>query len=94
MSNLGANLQKQHWDINTMPKFEKSFYKEDPAVAARSQSEVDAFRKEQQIAIQGNNVPSPVTTFDEAGFPAYVMSEVKAQGFAAPTAILGATWLA
>jgi C-terminal processing protease CtpA/Prc len=31
------------------------------------------------MAVQGSNVPRPVKTFDEAGFPAYVLSEVKAQ---------------
>jgi ATP-dependent RNA helicase DDX5/DBP2 len=92
MSNLGAGLQTQTWDMNTLPKFEKSFYKEDPAVTARSDEEVAAFRKEHQIAIQGSNVPKPVTNFDEAGFPPYVMNEVKAQGFAKPTAIQCQGW--
>lgn len=75
-----------------MPKFEKSFYKEDEAVAARSQAEVDAFRKEHAITVHGSDIPKPVTTFDEAGFPTYVMSEVKAQGFAKPTAIQSQGW--
>ena len=79
-------------DFATMPKFEKSFYKEDPQVSARSQRDVDAFRKLKEIAVQGNNVPRPVETFDEAGFPKYVMDEVKAQGFAAPTAIQSQGW--
>ncbi|SMR45775.1 unnamed protein product [Zymoseptoria tritici ST99CH_1E4] len=92
MSNLGAGLKTQQWDMNTLPKFEKSFYKEDPAVAARSQAEVDEFRKKAQITIQGRDVPKPVETFDEAGFPNYVMSEVKAQGFEKPTAIQSQGW--
>ena len=107
MSNLGANLKEQTWgessvdgfgpvltgpDLDTMPKFEKSFYKEDPAVAARSMSEVEEFRREQQITIAGRNVPKPVTSFDEAGFPNYVMNEVKAQGFEKPTAIQAQGW--
>ncbi|KAJ5474389.1 RNA helicase (Dbp) [Penicillium sp. IBT 31633x] len=92
MSNLGAGLKTQDWDINTMPKFEKSFYKEHPDVTARSEEEVQAFRKEKQMAIQGTNVPRPVETFDEAGFPQYVLSEVKAQGFDAPTAIQSQGW--
>ena len=75
-----------------MPKFEKSFYKEDPQVSARSQRDVDAFRKLKEISVQGNNVTRPVETFDEAGFPKYVMDEVKAQGFAAPTAIQSQGW--
>lgn len=75
-----------------MPKFEKSFYKEDQLVSTRSQRDVDAFRKLKEMAVQGNNVPRPVETFDEAGFPKYVMEEVKAQGFAAPTAIQSQGW--
>ncbi|KAK4939826.1 ATP-dependent RNA helicase dbp2 [Elasticomyces elasticus] len=92
MSNLGDGLKTQHWDLATMPKFEKSFYKEDPAVTNRSQKEVDEFRKKMEISVTGRNVPRPVHTFDEAGFPAYVMSEVKAQGFPAPTAIQSQGW--
>ena len=92
MSNLGANLKEQHFDLNTLPKFEKSFYKEDPAVASRPQADVDAFRRKKEITIAGRNVPKPVETFDEAGFPGYVMNEVKAQGFANPTAIQSQGW--
>lgn len=79
-------------DINTMPKFEKSFYKEHPEVSARSEHEVEKFRKDHSIAINGSDVPRPVETFDEAGFPRYVIDEVKAQGFPAPTAIQSQGW--
>ena len=108
MSQLGANLKVQQFgisniqlcnrvsdpfpDLSQMPKFEKSFYKEDPEVSARSEREVADFRRLKEIAVQGNNVPRPVQTFDEAGFPKYVMDEVKAQGFAAPTAIQSQGW--
>ncbi|KIV90368.1 ATP-dependent RNA helicase dbp2 [Exophiala mesophila] len=92
MSQLGAGLRTQTWDLATLPKFEKSFYKEDPAVTARSQREVDEFRKAKEITVQGRNVPRPVETFDEAAFPGYVMSEVKAQGFPNPTAIQSQGW--
>ncbi|KAL9094697.1 MAG: hypothetical protein Q9165_002967 [Trypethelium subeluteriae] len=92
MSNLGSNLKAQNFDLNSLPKFEKSFYKEDPAVSARSPAQVEAFRREYQITVQGRNVPKPVEGFDEAGFPGYVMSEVKAQGFNKPTAIQSQGW--
>ncbi|KAH8178678.1 DEAD/DEAH box helicase domain-containing protein [Sarocladium implicatum] len=92
MSALGAGLQKQDWDLSTLPKFEKSFYKEDPEVAARSSAEVDEFRRKHQMTIAGRDVPKPVENFDEAGFPRYVMDEVKAQGFPAPTAIQSQGW--
>lgn len=44
------------------------------------------------MAVTGSDVPRPVETFDEAGFPQYVMNEVKAQGFPAPTAIQSQGW--
>ncbi|KAK5169581.1 ATP-dependent RNA helicase dbp2 [Saxophila tyrrhenica] len=92
MSNLGAGLKAQNYDLNSLPKFEKSFYKEHADVAARPKHEVDAFRQKHQIAVTGEDVPKPVQSFDEAGFPAYVMSEVKAQGFSNPTAIQSQGW--
>ncbi|KAL7276915.1 ATP-dependent RNA helicase dbp2 [Rhizina undulata] len=92
MSNLGAGLKTQTWDLHTLPKFEKSFYKESINVAGRSPQEVETFRAEKQMRVQGRDVPKPVLTFDEAGFPSYVMSEVKAQGFTAPTAIQSQGW--
>ncbi|KAI1502328.1 Phosphomethylpyrimidine kinase-domain-containing protein [Biscogniauxia marginata] len=92
MSNLGSTLSKPSWDMGTLPKFEKSFYKEDDAVARRPASEVERFRRDHQITIHGHDVPKPVETFDEAGFPRYVMDEVKAQGFPAPTAIQSQGW--
>ncbi|KAG9512250.1 P-loop containing nucleoside triphosphate hydrolase protein, partial [Aureobasidium melanogenum] len=92
MGQLGSGLKSQQWDMSTLPKFEKSFYKEAPTVAERTQAEVDEFRKTHQIAVQGKNVPKPVETFDEAGFPGYVINEVKAQGFANPTPIQSQGW--
>ncbi|KAH8910326.1 hypothetical protein BR93DRAFT_875169 [Coniochaeta sp. PMI_546] len=92
MSNLGAGLQKQAWDLSTLPKFEKHFYKEHPDVTNRSPAEVEKFRKDHAMSIHGRDVPKPVETFDEAGFPRYVIDEVKAQGFPAPTAIQSQGW--
>ncbi|KAJ9161818.1 RNA helicase [Coniochaeta hoffmannii] len=92
MSNLGAGLQKQAWDLATMPKFEKHFYKEHPDVTNRSPAEVEKFRKDHAMTVHGRDIPKPVETFDEAGFPRYVIDEVKAQGFPAPTAIQSQGW--
>lgn len=62
------------------------------SVSARSDAEVEDFRKEKQMRVQGRDVPKPVYTFDEAGFPSYVMNEVKACGFEKPTAIQSQGW--
>jgi ATP-dependent RNA helicase DDX5/DBP2 len=78
--------------LSTLPKFEKSFYQENALVTRRSPAEVDKFRRDHAITVNGRDVPKPVETFDEAGFPRYVMDEVKAQGFPAPTAIQSQGW--
>lgn len=44
------------------------------------------------MTVTGKNIPRPVETFDEAGFPQYVISEVKAQGFDKPTSIQSQGW--
>ncbi len=49
--------------------FERDFYLEDPAVAARSEESIERFRKQNDIHIDGSGIPRPVTTFEEASFP-------------------------
>lgn len=44
------------------------------------------------MTIEGKDIPKPITSFDEAGFPDYVLSEVKQQGFPKPTAIQCQGW--
>lgn len=92
MANLGGNLKQVNWDVNALPRFEKSFYKEDPIVTNRSQGAVDAWRRQNEVTVSGRTVPRPVETFDEAGFPKYVLDEVKAQGFSKPTPIQSQGW--
>ena len=69
-----------------------SFYVEDPAVTRRSDKEINEFRAAKQMQIQGKNVPRPVTSFEEVGFPDYVMSEIRAMGFPNPTPIQCQAW--
>ncbi|KAK7206124.1 ATP-dependent RNA helicase DBP2 [Myxozyma melibiosi] len=92
MSALGSGLKKQDYDLNSLPKFEKNFYKEHPNVTARTDREVEKFRDEKKMTVKGNDVPKPVETFEEAGFPSYVMTEVTQMGFTAPTAIQSQGW--
>lgn len=75
-----------------LPKFEKNFYIEHPAVTARSEREGDAWRSSVGIVIQGEGVPKPVMTFEEASMPEYVLKEVLKQGFPMPTPIQSQGW--
>ena len=86
------DLPAPNWDALPLPLFEKRFLVETPAVAARGAAEVAAFRASRAIAVDGDDVPKPVTSFDEAPFPAYVRDELRKAGFAAPTPIQAQGW--
>lgn len=69
MSNMGAGLKKQNYDVASLPKFEKNFYTEADTVKARSDRDIETFRASKEIRVTGKQIPRPVETFDEAGFP-------------------------
>lgn len=92
MSALGSGLNKVNWASTNLSHFEKNFYSEDKRVSARSDRDVAAFRSEKQMTISGTNVPKPVESFDEAGFPDYIISEIKKMGFTQPSAIQSQAW--
>ncbi|CAN0064231.1 unnamed protein product, partial [Ectocarpus sp. 4 AP-2014] len=92
MGGLGAQLNKISWDLSKLQKFEKNFYIEHPHVTSRSHEEGDAWRRSVGITIQGDGIPKPVMTFEEASMPEYVLREVLKQGFAKPTPIQSQGW--
>ncbi|EJF56503.1 DEAD-domain-containing protein [Dichomitus squalens LYAD-421 SS1] len=92
MSNLGGTLRSVDWGTQKLSHFEKNFYVEDKRVTARSDREIEEFRKLKEMKVQGRNVPRPVTSFDEIGFPEYIMSTIRAQGFPNPTPIQCQAW--
>ena len=79
-------------DPASLPAFEKDFYVEHTNVTNRTDGEVEAYRRKCEMTVEGHDVPRPVESFEEAGFPEYVMSEIKRAGFAAPTAIQAQGW--
>jgi ATP-dependent RNA helicase DDX5/DBP2 len=89
---LGSRLQKQDWDPSTLSKFEKDFYQEHPVVTQRTAKEVELFRAQQDVLVEGRDVPKPIQTFEEASFPDYILQNLLAQGFSAPTAIQSNGW--
>ena len=93
---LGARLTAIDWsdtaNLNALVHFERDFYHEHAAVTARTEQEVQAFRREMDISVSGHQVPRPCQTFDEAGFPPYIMKEIQRSGFVAPTAIQAQAW--
>ncbi len=66
---MGAGLARVQWDLASLPKFEKNFYKEHPSVEKLTDSEVTDFRTKNAITVQGKDIPTPVRNFEEASFP-------------------------
>ncbi|CAH1130000.1 unnamed protein product [Ceutorhynchus assimilis] len=88
----GANLRRPRWDLSRLEPFKKDFYVPHPSVSDRSYYEVEEWRKSKEITLKGKNVPAPVLSFEEAGFPDYVISELRKQGFKNPTPIQSQGW--
>jgi ATP-dependent RNA helicase DDX5/DBP2 len=78
--------------MSTLTEFKKNFYVEDPRVSNRSENEIREFRDKNEMKVFGTNVPRPITSFDEAGFPGYVLTEIKQLGFQSPTPIQAQGW--
>jgi len=92
MANLGASLKTIAWDNSALPKFEKNFYIEHPAVTAMLQQEVDDWRGRHEITVTGTNIPKPVRSFEEASVPEFMLKEIMSAGFTEPTAIQSQGW--
>lgn len=73
-------------------KNNQNFYIEHPDVSKRSDDETLAWRNKCGIVIQGEGIPKPAMTFEEASMPEYVLREVMKQGFSAPTPIQSQGW--
>ena len=72
--------------------FEKDFYIEHPDVTKRPIAEAEEWRRSKQMKIEGEGVPKPCMTFEEASMPEYILSEVLKQGFDRPTPIQSQGW--
>ncbi|MBA0695665.1 hypothetical protein Goari_002275, partial [Gossypium aridum] len=57
-----------------------------------SEMEVEEYRQRREITVEGRDVPKPVKSFADVGFPDYVLQEVSKAGFVEPTAIQAQGW--
>eukprot|EP00245_Coleochaete_scutata_P017520 TRINITY_DN862_c0_g2_i1.p1 TRINITY_DN862_c0_g2~~TRINITY_DN862_c0_g2_i1.p1 ORF type:complete len:626 (+),score=125.81 TRINITY_DN862_c0_g2_i1:242-1879(+) len=57
-----------------------------------SASEVDEYRRQHDIRVNGHDVPAPFTTFEAGNFPPEIMAEFRRAGFPAPTPIQAQSW--
>lgn len=92
MSGLGKNLHQIDWSREDLITFTKEFYTPHPDVTAMTDLEVENYRREHQMTIEGSGIPRPVRRFEEAGFPGYLLTELAAAGFTKPTPIQCQGW--
>lgn len=59
-------------DLDGLTPFEKNFHVESPAVAAMSEREVEEYRQRREITVDGRDIPKPVKSFHDVGFPGTV----------------------
>ena len=89
---LGSNLREQDWSQMQLLPFKKNFYQPHPNVVNRSHRELEEFRKERLIHVEGKDIPGPVLDFEEAQFPDYINLELRKANFEKPTPIQSQGW--
>lgn len=89
---LGASLRAPDWSKVELIQFQKDFYQEHPEVSKMPPEEIESFRREHEITVQGDGIPNPIRTFEESCFPEYLLSEILKAGFKAPTPIQAQGW--
>ncbi|KAG8389570.1 hypothetical protein BUALT_Bualt02G0242900 [Buddleja alternifolia] len=67
--------------------FNKDFYEEKPSISGMSEQDVADYRKSLAIRVSGFDVPRPVKTFEDCGFPGELMKAIAKQAYEKPTPI-------
>ncbi|XP_067141564.1 probable ATP-dependent RNA helicase DDX5 isoform X2 [Centruroides vittatus] len=88
----GMKLEKPNWNDVVLQPIEKNFYIEHPNIATKTLEEIEQYRKEMNMTLEGKNIPKPITSFQEANFPDYIMSVIEKQNYETPTAIQAQGW--
>ncbi|KAL9242955.1 hypothetical protein vseg_016908 [Gypsophila vaccaria] len=75
-----------HTHIHYQP-FAKDFYDESPSISGMSQQDVLDFRQSLSIRVSGFDVPKPVKSFQDCGFPPPLLTAISKQAYQNPTNI-------
>nr|CAD1834824.1 unnamed protein product [Ananas comosus var. bracteatus] len=59
---------------------------------AKPASSAEAYRRQHEIIVTGDNVPAPFTTFESTNFSSEILKEVHHAGFSSPTPIQAQAW--
>lgn len=78
MSDLGGGLRNIDWANNKAPQFEKNFYVEDKRVSARSDRDIEEFRRSKEIKVCFWTVSS--LCFCAQSFQRAALSAIRSKG--------------
>ena len=87
----GGKLRQVDWKRMNMPPIQKNFYREHAAVGRRSQAEIDQYITENEVTLQGENIPRPIFEFNESSYPEAIINLLLSH-FTRPTIIQGISW--
>jgi superfamily II DNA/RNA helicase len=85
----GKEVQEQ--DFSSCQELVKDFYVEQESVKNRDPAEVEKYRTEHHMRLVGKDIPNPVMTFEEAGFPANITRVLQSK-YSEPTPIQAQGW--
>ena len=60
-----GQLPTQSWERGSVIEVVKDFYVEHEEVTKMTDAEVEAFRKEIDVTVEGKDVPKPIRTFEQ-----------------------------
>jgi len=89
---LGANLQDVDWSKEHVAPIGKVSGSYLAAAGARGESEIEAWKHENSIKTWGRDVANPILTFEETGFPQFILDSFRRQNFKSPSLIQQAGW--
>jgi superfamily II DNA/RNA helicase len=90
--NPGKNLRAPKWDMARLPPIKRNFYVEHQITANRAQAEVDQYRAQNELTIEGSVIPRPVLSFAELQVPEYAMMPILKNRYEKPTVIQAQSW--
>ncbi|XP_065578449.1 probable ATP-dependent RNA helicase DDX5 [Artemia franciscana] len=90
--NSGVNSFKPKQRTGSSESYQKHVYSPHSDIVKRSNEEIECYRASNEILVEGDDVPRPITAFKEAGFPDYLQSQLTSQGFDSPTPIQAQGW--
>lgn len=78
-SQVRCNLCPPDWEKFSLPNHAKDCCPEHTVTSQRSMEEVEAYRKANDVAVTGRDVPNPVLHIDEANFPEFLRRNIHAR---------------